>query len=118
MVSRKTTKIITKCGFKTKAGNTNVHSVAFNELTDDEVSALINALMLYRTVSAFAQDLSDYLLYALLQTIASADKAIADKAEGFVKKLNSDLGLEFVRHDDLEQMRKELIELREKVKEL
>jgi hypothetical protein len=71
--------------------------------------------MLARTVSAVANDLSSYFLYALLQTVATGDKAIADKAQEFAAELNGDMGLALIRQDELEQMRKELIELRKRV---
>jgi len=113
MTARKS-KLITKCGFKTKADNANVHSISFNELTSGEVLALIRALMMARTVSPVAQDLSDYLRNAL--NIAPVhNNGTLNKEQGFMDELNGDLGLAFIRRDDLEQMRKELIELREKV---
>ena len=111
-----TKKIITKCSFKTKTDNNSLYSVAFNELTSGEVLALIRALMLARTVSPVAQDLSDYLLYALVRTIATGEKPVVDKAEEFVKELNGDMGLAFIRRDDLELMRAELKELRKPIR--
>ena len=113
-------KLISKCGFKTKLGNDNVHYIAFNELTDGEVLALINALKLARTVSAVAQDLSDYLRNALQESQghASVSGGLYNKLKDFIDVLNADLGLALIRRDDLEQMRKELLELRKTVADL
>jgi hypothetical protein len=86
--------------------------VTFNELTSGEILALIHALMLARLASPVAQDLSDYLLHALLRIVATSDKAIADKAQSFVQELNGDMGLALINRDALEQMRSELMKLR------
>ena len=112
MAARKTRKIVSKCEFRTKADNANIHSVTFNDLTDGEILALIHALMLARIASPVAQDLSDYLLFSLLQAVATLDKENADKAQRFVQELNGDMGLALINRDALEQMRSELMKLR------
>jgi len=90
-------KMITKCVFKTKVGNSNIHHISFNELTDGEVIALIRALRIARTISPVAKDLSDYLRRAL-NVAPCHDRATLDKEQGFMDELNM----------DVEQMLKEI----------
>lgn len=75
-----------KCVFKTNKNNSHLHSVAFNDLTDGEIIALLNALRLARTISAVAQDLSTYLRNALTE---------AEEAS-FLQYLESDIDAKIV----------------------
>lgn len=88
MVQRKT-RTIKKCGFKTNKDNSHVHSVSFNDLTDGEFLALINALRLARQVSAVADDLSSYLRNAL-------QESESPKAKAFLQDLNEEIRAEVV----------------------
>jgi len=109
----KKSKIVNRCDFKTKAGNENVHSVAFNELTSGEVLALIHALMIARTVSPVADDLSCYLRNSLerVENNMLVSGGIFNAAREFLAELNGDVGLALIRRDELELMRAELKEL-------
>lgn len=95
-------KIINHCGFKTNKSNSNLHSVAFNDLTTGEVLALIHALMIARTISPVANDLSCFLRNAL----ASVDKGSTEEmniAQKFLDELNGDLNLVVMKKDELKQ---------------
>jgi hypothetical protein len=70
--------------------------VKFNKLTEGEMLALIHAMMLARTTSVVASDLSAYLGNALLNA-----KKTVTKAQAFLDELNGRLDVQVVRSEDI-----------------